>query len=465
MKTTKMKRLQIVLLAAVVILLSVSCEKRLDMKPTQSIDETEALKKSSDVEAALIGAYSDIGDDDVLGGGFLVRGELLANVSEINWSGTFQELTQIYNKAIPINNFEVAETWVDTYRAINTINNVLGAIDTVIEVRRDRVEGEAKFLRGLLYYQLVTHYAKSYNDGNPEANPGVPLILAPTRAPITDSNKVARASVAAVYQQILADLEEAAELLQDDEDILDNQRNYFGSKASALGLLSRVYLQIEDYEKAWEAANTVIEEWPFELTDSYRDAFPVNYTLTTSVTDATSEDIFALRVNSTQGTNDLNTFFSPLGRGDMTVNQSFIDQFEPTDDRLSLYEYDSDADVYLLTKFDMIYSPVKILRLAEMYLTRAEASFRLGTGDMGLADVNMIRERAGLDPLDAADLTLEAIVKERRLELAFEGGTLQDVKRLKGSVGNIQWNSSRLILPIPSREITVNPNLTQNEGY
>ena len=65
----------------------------------------------------------------------------------------------------------------------------------------------------------------------------------------------------------------------------------------------------------------------------------------------------------------------------------------------------------------------------------------------------------------AAQLTLNKILLERRLELAFEGFALDDLKRLQGSVGNLLWNSPKLIFPIPKRELNVNPNLTQNEGY
>ncbi|GAC1369789.1 MAG: hypothetical protein NVSMB30_07920 [Hymenobacter sp.] len=110
------------------------------------------------------------------------------------------------------------------------------------------------------------------------------------------------------------------------------------------------------------------------------------------------------------------------------------------------------------------------MRLAEMLLNRAEANFRAGTtvGATPLADVNRVRARVSLPPL--AVLTLPAILRERKLELAFEGFRLGDLKRNKESVTDpkgvvLAWNSPRLVFPIPLREINVNPNLTQNEGY
>jgi hypothetical protein len=80
-----------------------------------------------------------------------------------------------------------------------------------------------------------------------------------------------------------------------------------------------------------------------------------------------------------------------------------------------------------------------------------------------LADVNTIRARAGLAPLAA--VTLNDITRERYLELAFEGHNLHEAKRLQTSVGSFAWNSPKLIMPIPQREMDVNKQLVQNEGY
>ena len=80
-----------------------------------------------------------------------------------------------------------------------------------------------------------------------------------------------------------------------------------------------------------------------------------------------------------------------------------------------------------------------------------------------LEDINSIRTRAGLTALTS--VTLNAITKERFLELAFEGHNLHEVKRLQKSVGVLAWNSPKLILPIPQREMDVNKSLVQNEGY
>jgi hypothetical protein len=100
-----------------------------------------------------------------------------------------------------------------------------------------------------------------------------------------------------------------------------------------------------------------------------------------------------------------------------------------------------------------------------MYLTRAECNQRLGTsvGAAPLADVNVTRTRAGLAALGTA--TLAAILKERHLELSFEGNYLDDIKRTRASVGTKPFGDNLLVLPIPQRETDTNKNLTQNPGY
>ena len=111
------------------------------------------------------------------------------------------------------------------------------------------------------------------------------------------------------------------------------------------------------------------------------------------------------------------------------------------------------------------FGDVAIIRLAEMYLTRAECNQRLNTtvGATPLADINRIRNRVGLPSLLL--VTLADITRERSFELAFEGHYLIEAKRLQTAVGTLAWNDPKLILPIPRRETDVNKNLVQNAGY
>ncbi|MCU0451824.1 MAG: RagB/SusD family nutrient uptake outer membrane protein [Bernardetiaceae bacterium] len=102
-----------------------------------------------------------------------------------------------------------------------------------------------------------------------------------------------------------------------------------------------------------------------------------------------------------------------------------------------------------------------------MYLTRAECNARLNTsvGASPADDVNRIRTRAGLPNLTASTASVATILRERRLELAFEGTLIHDLRRTQSNVSTFPYNADRLVMPVPQREIDTNRNLVQNPGY
>src|SRR5258706_2415092 len=112
------KRIQNILFLGF-LLVALSCNKKLDTTPKQSIDEQNAFKTPSDVAVALVGAYADFGGGDVYGGRMFLNPDLLGDNNELSWTGTFAGLTQIKNKAIPVDNIYVRDTWLFSYAAIN----------------------------------------------------------------------------------------------------------------------------------------------------------------------------------------------------------------------------------------------------------------------------------------------------------------------------------------------------------
>jgi len=231
-----------------------------------------------------------------------------------------------------------------------------------------------------------------------------------------------------------------------------------------------VYLQQGNYAAAATAANRAISSTA-RLNAYYGDNYGYNQATNSSsqLVGNTAEDIFTIQFSAQSGTNQLNTFYSRARRADVNINAQFLNLFETGDSRRTLY-FTTGGTTYT-TKYDALYGNIKLMRLDEMLLTRAEANFRAGTttGATPLADVNTIRARAGLSALTS--VTLAQILRERRIELAFEGFRLGDLKRNQESTTDpltqaaIAWNSPRLVFPIPLREINVNPNLVQNSGY
>ena len=435
-------------------LLLMSCGDRLNIEPDNTISANQAVETYDDVQALLVGAYDILGDDDLYGGIVLRDGELLGGDDEVFWDGTFVDPGEIYNKRILVNNLQVEQTWYEAYQVINITNNVLANLDVVREDEQARVEGEARFIRGTLYFELVRFYGRAWNDGDPATNLGVPIVLDPTTT-IDDSSFVTRATVAQVYEQALTDLQTAA-------DLLPESNGFFATQYAAQGMLSRVYLMQGRYPEAAEAANAVIASGEYALNDNYADAF-ANETNTV-------EDIFAMQVTSQDGVNEMNRFFAPpsnLGRGDIYMLEPHLELYEEGDERLDLFYFDEDQEQTYTGKWTEQFGNVNVIRLAEMYLTRAEANFRAGTaiGATPLQDVNTIRARAGLDPL--TEVTLDVVLRERHLELAFEGHRIHDLKRTGRPVGEFPFDSPKLVYPIPQREIDANPELQdqQNAGY
>jgi hypothetical protein len=450
------------ILIAAFISIASGCSDKLDIQPAQSIDASNALLTSKDVKGALVGAYSNMGSGNLYSGGIQVYSDLLAYDNEFSFFGTFQGLTQISNKDIPINNTFVSGVWLEAYTVINSTNEVLSALSVVNSVDKDQVEGEAKFIRATMYFELVKLFAKAWNDGDPTANLGVPLILKPTHSLSDAEAKPSRSTVAQVYAQIISDLNDAEAKVHDP----DNVTYYYVTPGAAAAMLSRVYLAQQKYAEAGAAADRVISSGYYKLTNTYGDEFP--YTGRGVRIFNTTEDVFAQQVSEQNGVNNMNTFYASSdvgGRGDIEANDTFLATYEANDSRLSLYTDDGSGSTFYTNKFDNVFGNIKIIRLAEMYLTRAECNLRQGQaiGDTPLNDINHVRARVNLTPL--ASVTLAQILSERRFELAAEGQWLADYKRTTASVGSLPYNSPKLIFPIPQREMQVNPNLVQNDGY
>lgn len=450
--TRNIDKTQSVLMIVTTLLLFFGCDGKLDVDPQQSIDESVALNTSANVEAALIGAYDALGERDVYAGELFRDSELLADSGELLWQGTFLDPRQFFRKALQVDNNNVTEAWLEMYEAINRANNVLGALDIVDEDIVDRVEGEAKFIRGTVYFELAKVFGKTWLDGNPTSNLGVPIVLEPTRV-IDEGSNVSRNTVAEVYQQVISDLTDAANLLPETNGFLANTY-------AASAMLSRIYLMQGEYASAAAAADRVIQSGQYDLVDEYADAFNNDRN--------TVEDIFAMQVSSQDGENRMNTFFAPpanSGRGDIPILDTHLALYEDGDERLDLF-YVIDDEIWTGKWVDQ-FGIVNVIRYAEMFLTRAEANFREGTtvGDTPLSDINTIRARAGLP--DLGGITLDQILLERKLELAFEGQAIHDLKRTQRPVGAIPFNANELVYPIPQRELDANPGLSgqQNPGY
>ena len=429
-----------------------ACDKKLDLEPAQSISESLALENDENVKSVLLGAYDALAADGLFGGDGMRDAELVGADGEIRWVGTFDAPRQIFNHQMIAENGDALNMWEDAYNAINISNNVLEALEVVNADDRAAVEGEARWIRAMAYFQVVRFFGQAYQAGGNNSQPGVPLVLRATRQ-IDEASFVPRNTVEECYTQILDDITKAKTLLPEDNGIR-------AGKYTAAALAARVYLQMGRYAEARDNANEVIGSGAYSLLSNYADLW--------NREDNTNEDIYAVQISSqdfAQAT--LVVYYSiPAfgGRdGDIEIEQKHLDLYSAGDDRLDLHYSGNGAT--RTGKWRNQYSNQSVIRLAEMYLIRAECNARLSTsvGATPAADYNAIHTRAGLPAINT--VTLGDILYERRLELAHEGHRIHDIKRLKGTADGLNWDDEKLLYPIPARELEANAKLVQNEGY
>lgn len=471
-----------------------SCKDALDIQPLQSIDASTAYNTPQKISSAVVGAYARLDNPRLYGTDLILVPELMGGNDYINWDGTFQNYRQIRNHTQIATLSNAEGIWTQAYGAINQCNLILANLDAVTDAgQKKQFEGEARFIRGTMYFELVRLYAQQYKAGGGNTQPGVPLNLTAVTATEQADTQLARATVEQVYTQVIADLQGAIQNLP-------TQNITRASRYSAEAMLARVYLQQGNYAAARTAANNVITRSGATLTGTVAAVFANRNS---------SESLFEIQQNdqNNAGTSNdgLATYFagySPngdqgvlYGRGDVSINEDFAGQYEVTDvrgsDTLSAIQtgkliYLSDGNNrtgrYRTIKWRTYGQNIPVIRLSEMYLIRAEADVRAGNPTQALLDVNTIRSRSGATPLST--VTIADVLQERQLELAFEGFRIHDLHRTNGIVIQavaaqpatstspaipaspaVLASDARFILPIPQREINNNSLLTQNAGY
>lgn len=407
------------------------------------------------------------------------------------------ETQDMSNFVTTTDNAGVLDIWRGPWPGILMSNIVLKvAPDLAIDQNiKNRSLGEAHFLRAHYYFVLVRYFGD------------LPLITAPQSS--DDDLFPVRVSKDLIYQQIIADLEKAAELLP-------NKSEYSGSdigranKGAALGELAEVYLTLGNNWQKVVDLTTQIEGLGFNLNLNYGDNFNPS-------TENSRESLFEVQYESDGGYSfwsDENqaswasTFMGPRGSnfvgggyGWNQPTQEFIDSYESNDNRKDvtvLYEGSPSFDGkpysasysytgYNVRKFliPLSVSPsydnnplnFPILRFSDILLMKAEALNELGQTAQAEGPLNRVRKRAGLADvatgLSQVDFR-EAVLRERRMEFAFEGQRWFDLIRVnKGqygldflhSIGKTNATQKHLLFPIPQIEIDKNPKLTQNPGY
>jgi hypothetical protein len=455
-----------------------ACDDKLDMKPQQSIDASTALDTPENIKTTLVGAYMQARNANIFGSQFNEFSELLAATTDLSFIGTYEQPREIIQKEITVTDSYVEYCWIDAYGLINICNtlldeNTLSVLKTTED--RDLVEGEAKFLRGWVIFEMTRLFGLPYEPGVENSQPGIPIVLTPTKD-VADAVEVARNTVEECYDQAIADLISA-------RDLLPEENGVFATKYSASAVLARLYLQQSNFEGAATEANSVIESGLFSLTGRPLEPFNIKGT--------SPEVIFALQNNVASNTAWLTVMYASLngmGRGDYDIQPGFLAKFDQADLRGMLqtnteptFTIADITEMYYIgvgtllnnggintSKWGDYYANIPLIRLAEMYLIRAESNFEKGGTPTGpntpTDDINLIRARS-FAPVLTGEVTQEQIRNERYFELCWEGHRLHDLKRWHSDIGSLHYDAGNLILPIPFREMEVNKLLVQNPWY
>ncbi|UPK71803.1 RagB/SusD family nutrient uptake outer membrane protein [Chitinophaga filiformis] len=447
-------RLSIYLLAGIS-LLGASCKKFLDVQPEQQVDDSQAITNLGSAETAVNGLYNLLGNDSYYGSNFQALSYLSGG--DIQWTGSQSAPAQIANRQITADNANVASSWAAIYRTILSANYIIDVIPKLADplftqVKKDQLTGEAYFVRALSYFDLARGWG------------GVQLILTPTRLP-GDHAGIKRSSLDETYQQVLSDLNKAAELLP-----LSTNRNR-ATRKTAWALKARYFLYRQQWDSADLYATRIIDD-----VANYRLLKPYNAFFANNAT-ATAESVFEISYSVSFKNGHFNWWLPPAlgGRREWAPNAQLVALLnDPAigGNRNALIGQTAPpgnlwyGKLYYRTPTGT--DPAYLIRIAELYLIRAEARAKNGLLTEALQDLNAIRDRAGIAPstADTKEAILLAIENERRLEFAFEGDRWFDLVRT-GRVANVLGltDKNRYVFPIPADELLADGNLDPNPGY
>jgi len=430
-------------------LLLPACEV-LDVTPQSSIPAAEAFKNKAGIQRGINGAYSGLQSLSYYGRTYNIFSDLAADNLTHPANATSVSYAEVDNNSILPENGSVDGIWSAIYDGINVANNVIAQVPGIPEmsqVEKNAALGELYFIRALNHFNLLNYFGP------------IPVKITPTIG--VENVNVPRDDVSTVYRAIIDDLNFAAQNLP------AGGSKIRASRYAAHALLARVYLYQKDYQKAIDEATKVISEGGYQLKDNFADVFTA---------EATSESIFEIDYTALDR-NRIAEFNFPLtlnGRREVAPSDDLISKFTPDDERFAASIAFTGGQPYAIKYDDLSTGAdnVIVLRLAEMYLIRAEAKAQLG-GDVTQiqSDLNTVRSRANLAGTSANTPTalLSAIEAERRLEFAFEGHRWFDLVRTGRAVAVlITVNSvNQTLFPIPLSELltNTNPGMYQNTGY
>lgn len=480
------------------LLLSSCARSFLEIDPMTEVSTENAIRDVASMRTSIVGTYSRMKPYEYYGRNTIILPDLMSDNVFIS-SRNSGRLVAFGNYTPIPSESNLRDQWRNMYIAAANASMIIqkGEELTIPESQREeynQIMGEAYTVRALNYFDLLKMYAQPYHYSSDASHMGVPIVKV---LPVSLSELVypGRSTVKEGYDWIIENLQKAISIMPDRLIIngsTSTKKTRF-SKNGAKALLSRVYLYMGQNELAAQFATEVIDSKQYSLLAS--PSLVSGFKSLNS-----SESIFELAFDQTNniGNNIVAALYSQSSYGDALATEELYNLYDAEDVRRGFItkgtRSSAENPAYIVNKYENISTyneHIKIIRLAEVYLNRAEAYAKSGPAfeAKALEDLNLIRKRANPHAVDlnlTGQALLDEILIERRRELAFEGHRLFDLTRNNRSFTHYlspnivdrpnsflvnypdrDPNHLKLILPIPQQEIDNNPGLVgqQNEGY
>jgi len=463
------------------------------LAPQSQLSVESYYKTAEQVEFAVNGAYSTLQSGNMYQNWYVLS-EIPSDNTTNNLSGSVTDQDEFDKFYIRTTNPFTANFWNESYNGINKCNMVLGKIDgvTMDASRKDQLIKEVKFLRGLMYFNLVRIFG------------GVPLVTSTVQ--ITDAYAIARSTQAETYAQIIKDLTDAETL----------PASYTGNdvgratSGNVKALLGTVYLTMKDYAKGEAKLAEVISSGKYSLLENtpgslnitgYEKIFdPTNHNHKESIFDVQfkkggfgegsgfannfapeNSGTSVVAVGSTGGNNipteDMNNAYEAGDlRKDYSMASSYIDN--KTGKTVPIRHVKKYRDVPYQSGDANIDYPV--IRYADVLLMYAEALNENGKTAEACTMLNKVRRRGfGYQSTETSPVDIsttdkvvfrDKVLQERRVELAFEGQRWFDLIRTGRAVQlmkskGFKINDTQLICPIPQKQVDINPGVMVQNTY
>ena len=463
----------------------VSCqEEDITYRPLNAVNDDTVLKTVTDFQNAVRGAYIYMKSGSGYGGEFLIDTEVMTDNLIYNPGGRGTNLDGFRWLATP--NSAPFDFYEAGYRPAEIASKIINNIGTLpAGAERDNIEGEARFIRALGHFDLVRSYSKIPTQ-SADAMSSLGVYYLKTYEPFS---RPSRPTVQDSYTNILNDLLIAKDKIGASNSVTLGRTSLSGVDA----LLSRVYLYMGDYTNAASYAQQALDNATGTMGTINSGTNFVKLWDDANVNGV----LFKLVIQDVDNVIAGTVFFqggANARKSEYVVSKELIDLYKDTDIRKTAYIANSKyAGKFYnhIIKYDgrpggtANIVDIKIIRMEEVLLNKAEAEYRLTGG--GLATLDMLRSQRYSDftpGTETGQALLDAILLERRLELAFEMDRFYTLKRLNmdmnrsttdgqfsdgsGVPANVTFIAAgdyRWQMPIPKYYRDLNPNYQQNPGY